>query len=497
MTGPRPVVIVSLPARTVSEAVPQIAEARSAGADAAEVRFDRWTPDERGRAADLFPSSLPLVATLRSKQEGGGGPDASLERLRELTALARLPFRWIDLEFGRDEGVVARLPPVERLGRIFSSHLPASRSSDWSRRWIELSAVSGIGKLVLPASVPFALGEMLPRLLEPRNDPVVVHTTGPSGPLLRALARRIGSPMVFAALPTGDGRPPVEASQIPVDRLRPFLEAEGEPPLYGVAGRPIAHSQSPAIHSAWMRADGRVGLYLPLEFADEPEFLVSLPLLAANGFRGLNVTHPFKGAAFEAATEATPSARACGAANCLTFRDGDVLAENTDLAAILRRLAELRIAGTWDGRSLRVLGAGGAARATLAAARTLSVEATVFARRPEQSRSLATEFGATAGDDSSAPASLVVHATAAGRTGGGSLDPALTAAIPGATHLLDWVYRPDEAWLRDAARASNATYEDGWRLFVYQAAASYSLWWGEEPPVDRVEQAVAEGGCAG
>ncbi|MGP8077999.1 MAG: type I 3-dehydroquinate dehydratase [Thermoplasmata archaeon] len=496
MSGPRPAIIVSLPARSVPEAVEQIAEARAAGADTAEIRVDRWDPADRARLPELFPAALPLIATLRSTREGGQGPDDPAERARELARLAEMPFRWIDLEQGRDEAFAARLPSTERLGRIVSCHLGPSEFPEWPRRWLELSSVRGVGKLVVPASVPAALGEMLPRLLARRDEPVVVHTTGPSGPLLRALSRRWGAPFVFAALPERRGRVPVEPSQIPVDRLRPFLEAEGEPPLFGVAGRPVAHSLSPAVHSAWMRADGRIGLYLPLEFADDDEFLASIPLLASAGFRGLNVTHPFKAAAFEAATEAGPGAEACGTANCLTFHDGAVRAENTDLAAILRRLEELRGSGGWDGRTLTVLGAGGAARATLAAARLLSARATVHARRPEVARALAEEFGAHAGTpEKTGAASLVVHATTAGRAGSDPLDPLLRTAMADASHVLDWVYRPDEPSVGAAARSAGASYEDGRCLFVYQAAASYSVWWGEEPAKELIERAVAEVGC--
>jgi shikimate dehydrogenase len=497
MTGSRPAIVVSLPARSVAEAVPQIVEARSAGADAAEIRIDRWPPAEQARLRDLFPSSLPLLATLRSRREGGLGPDAPADRAPLLLRYAAMPFRWIDLEHGRDDDLADRLPPTETLGRVVSCHLRGDELPDWSRRWLELSSVRGIGKLVVPASVPVALGEMLPRLLGPRDGAVVVHTTGPSGPLLRAFARRLGSPLVFAALPEGNDRAPVEPSQIPVDRLRRYLEAPGEAPLFAVVGRPIAHSRSPAVHSAWMHAEGRAGLYLPLEFATDEEFLESIPLLAANGFRGLNVTHPLKPAAFEAATEAGPGATACGVANCLTLRDGEVLAENTDLVAILRRLGELRESGPWDGRSIVVLGAGGAARATLAAARELSIPATVVARRSDAAMTLAEAFGANA-DLSTAPSSgaLVVHASSAGRDGAGPLDPSLASAVGRGCGVLDWVYAPAEPTVRDAAISARVSYEDGWRLFVYQAAASYGLWWGEEPATDLVDRAIVEGGCA-
>ncbi|HTP56580.1 MAG TPA: type I 3-dehydroquinate dehydratase [Thermoplasmata archaeon] len=497
MTRAPPAVIVTIPARSASEAASQVGAAARAGADGAEIRFDRWPAAERLRSGALFPSALPLLATLRSRTEGGEGPDPPDERAAELLRLSEQPFRWIDLELERDLPVLPRLPAAETLGRIVSCHLPPGRFAEWGDRRQSLAASGGVGKLVVPAPIGVVLREMIPALAARADEGVTVLTTGPSGPLLRVLARRLGFPIVFASLPAAAGLSAVEPSQLPVDRLRPFLDADGEPPLFGVGGRPIAHSQSPAVHSAWMRAEGRLGAYLPLEFRDEDEFVEAIPLLADLGFRGLNVTLPYKVAAFEAATDAGPGAEACRAANCLTFREREILAENTDLAAILRRLEELRGAGAWDGIEVAVIGTGGAARATLAATRILGLEATLYSRGRDAGRALAQEFGARALDPSEAePTSLVVHATAAGRDGAGRLDGSLHGALTAGRYLLDWAYRPIDSGVEEAARSAGIEYEDGWRLFVYQAAASYSLWWGEEPAAALVERTISEGECA-
>jgi shikimate dehydrogenase/3-dehydroquinate dehydratase type I len=496
MTARRPIVIVSLPGKSAAETVEQIAIAAGAGADAAEVRLDRWGPEAIASAKELFPAALPLLATLRSRAEGGEGPDDPAARRTELRRLAQLPFRWIDLEYERDRSVADELPPVGTLGRVVSCHLPAERAGEWSHQWLELARCDGIGKLVVPASVAMALDEIVPAVEGRQDGTVAVFTVGPSGALLRALSRRLGAPIVFSSLPDRAGATPVEPSQVPIDRLLPFLSAPGDPPLFAVVGHPISHSRSPAVHTAWMRADRRDGIYVPLEFTDDEEFVRALPLLAENGFRGVNVTQPFKFAAFEAATEAGPSAEVCRTANCLTLGNDRVLAENTDLAAVLRRLEELRASGRWNGKRVTVVGAGGAARATLAAARELGALATVVDRRPEQAIRVAREFGATPlSNASSPPEGLVVHATSAGRPGSGPLSVPLVPLLARDGYLLDWVYRPDEPRIAAEAKAAGAVYEDGWRLFVYQAAASYAIWWGEEPSEEAVQRTIEEGAC--
>lgn len=496
-----PALVVSLPADSAETAREEISRARDAGADLAEVRFDRWNRAALATAGQLFPSPLPLIATLRSKSEGGSGPDDPKERAPVLLELARLPFRWIDLEAARDLPHLDQLPDPEVLGRIISTHVTGDIDPEtWGRLVRDPVASGSVRKVVAPAPIGKFLHELVPRLPPAGEAWVAAMTTGASGALSRAWAGRFGVPFVYASLPEsgpGDAPPPVEASQIPADRLAKFLSSREPGPLFGVAGHPIAHSRSPRLHSRWMRREGRSGLYLALDFESESEFVDALGLLADGGFRGLNVTHPFKEAALASAGEVGPGAAACGVANCLTFRGTEVEAENTDLAAVMRRLEELRALERWDGHSLTVVGTGGSARATLAAARTLGVtRRTVVGRSREQSAALAQTFDAQASEPSEVtPDAMVVHATTVGRDGAGDLPfPFETIVRPGG-YVLDWVYSPDRPVVAEAARRASAEYEDGRRLLVYQAAASYGLWWGEEPDAETVRETLREEGC--
>lgn len=497
MTPSPPAVVVSLPARTISEARAQAREAKNEGADVAEVRFDRFRPEELARAGELFPAPLPLIATVRSRAEGGEGPDDPEPRLRVLTNLSRHPFRWVDAELARDFPAAEALhrPGVQEL--IVSTHLvsgvDAHTWADLVRRQVPRGALR---KVVALASVGQTLNELIPALPPPGESPVTVATVGPSGTLLRAWSRRLGLPFVFASLPARSGEgaaSPVEPSQIPVDRLRRFLDAGSNPPLFAIVGHPVAHSRSPAIHGRWMKAEGRAGLFVVLDFQSEEELADAIPALVEGGFRGFSVTHPFKEVALELATEVGPGASACGVANVLTFQESSIAAENTDLAAILRRMEELHSSSGWDGASVGVIGAGGAARATLAAARTLGVDAMIWARRADRAEILSREFGARAvrEPEASGP-TLVVHATTVGRgvTSSEAL-PNLSWIRPG-VHVIDWVYAPDDPIVRTTAEKAGATYEDGSRLLVYQAAASYGIWWGNEPASDEVARAIEE-----
>ena len=502
MSSARPQLVATLPARSPAEARTQVEEARRAGADLAELRFDRWPMGELPRAAELFPTPLPLIATLRSRLEGGEGPDDPDARAGILSDLSCLPFSWIDLEAGRDTGSDLMAPREGTRQIIRSTHLLRSATGPDLVRLLEEPAPEGsIRKVVFPVSTGRAVQEILPALRSVRaSSGWVVHTTGGSGPLLRALGKRLHLPFVYGSLPEDAGRDPrrsVEPTQIPVDRLRRYFSDPGEPPLFAVVGHPVAHSLSPAIHDRWLEASQRSGLYVGLDIGSEEEFRNALVPLGDLGFHGLNVTHPWKAAALAAARKSSPAAQECGAANCLTWSEGGWEADNTDVLAIGRRLRELRIQGIWDGAHVTVLGAGGAARATLAAARSLAVEATVVARRRSAAEGLARDYGAQVGDpDRPSPASLLVHATSAGRGSGGPLPWSVDRYIGPDSTVLDWVYPAEDSPLGHSVRATGASYESGERLLVYQAAASFENWWHVAPPPEAVRSVLTEVGCA-
>src|SRR4051812_30436363 len=139
------------------------------------------------------------------------------------------------------------------------------------------------------------------------------------------------------------GRPTAASRRIPADV-----------PYLGVAGWPVAHSRSPAMHNAALAAVGLDDwryLRLPLPPARFAETVRALP---AAGFRGINVTIPHKQAALALADAVSHTAAAVGAANTLTFEaDGSVHADNTDVVGLLSSLPR-----DPAGATVLVLGAG-------------------------------------------------------------------------------------------------------------------------------------------
>ena len=107
----------------------------------------------------------------------------------------------------------------------------------------------------------------------------------------------------------------------------------------GVLGWPVAHSRSPAMHNAALKAVGLAGWRYQLLPVPPPLLDETVPSLPPAGFRGANVTIPHKAAALALATDRTERAAAIGAANTLTFEPGgEIVADNTDAPALIDRV---------------------------------------------------------------------------------------------------------------------------------------------------------------
>jgi shikimate dehydrogenase len=473
---------VTLTARTLAGARAGIEAARQDGADLVEIRLDRWAEADRDLARDLFPSKLPLVACYRSVAEGGEGSVDPGVRHEILGRLAQLPFFAVDREVARDAS-----PTSHRAGAsIGSRHLAAP--VDW-QSFPEMfgrgQAPGELGKLVAPATIGEFLAHLMPKGPEAPPGIGILQSTGPSGPLSRVWGAVLGSQWVFAAPGPHDPSPggPVEPSQLPADRLASVLASDPPGPLFGIVGHPVRHSESPLLHHQWMRAEGLPGAYLALDVETQREFRDLLERLGPGGFRGINVTLPWKTVALAAATSAEPPAQLAGAANCLTWDGRGWTAALTDVEAMERRLNELRRAGVWSGSELTLLGSGASARATLVAARHLGATVRVRARRPGAIDELRQRFPETVIGAATEPSSFIIHATGFGRSEDGvplgfPLDDLL---VPGGW-LLDLVYAPSTPMLQQQAESVGVEYEDGRRLLEYQAEESFRRWWGHLPP---------------
>jgi len=269
-------------------------------------------------------------------------------------------------------------------------------------------------------------------------------------------------------------------------------------PLAGVIGSPIAHSRSPALHGYWLQRYGLKGFYIPMDVAqaDLAQVLRTLPLM---GFVGLNVTIPHKETVLALADIVTDRAALIGAANTLIFRkDGSIHADNTDGAGFIANLRQN--APHWQPQAgpAAVFGAGGAARAVIAALIEVGVPEIRLANRTRtRAEALHADFGAKvvvhdwvqAGNMLEGVAT-VVNTTALGMVGKPDFRVPLDALGPQAL-VTDTVYTPLKTALLIEAEERGCTVVDGLGMLLHQAAPGFERWFGHRPEVDEAtRQAV-------
>ena len=271
-------------------------------------------------------------------------------------------------------------------------------------------------------------------------------------------------------------------------------------PLAGVIGHPIAHSRSPALHGYWLKRYGIRGHYIPMDIAqsDLAEALTFLPRL---GFVGLNVTIPHKETVLALADVVTDRAALIGAANTLIFRkDGKIHADNTDGAGFVANLRQN--APNWNSHSgpAVIFGAGGAARAVIAALIELGVpEIRIANRTRPRAEALRADFGGrlhvhdwVQAANMLQGAALVINATSLGMTGKQDFRVPLDALEKGAV-VTDLVYTPLMTQFLIEAQDRGAQVVDGLGMLLHQAAPGFERWFNHRPEVDDATRAAVLG----
>lgn len=277
---------------------------------------------------------------------------------------------------------------------------------------------------------------------------------------------------------------------------------------FAVIGSPVAHSRSPAMHTAAYRALGLPHVYEKIETSAE-ELPARIAALRDGTFAGLNVTVPHKTQVLPLVDAIDPSAGATGAANTLVrASDGAVRAYNTDAPALRDELVRLASGepARFQGRSALVLGSGGAARAAIFALGLLRVGRVIVRARKEK-KELAQVLEA-----SGSPAALsfeplatpgpeledlvaIVQATTAGMDGSSVGGDVVAEAVdwrtvPSDCVVYDVVYAPPRTPLVARAQARGLATDSGLGMLVGQGALAFELWLGVKPPRDVMRAAL-------
>lgn len=250
---------------------------------------------------------------------------------------------------------------------------------------------------------------------------------------------------------------------------------------YAVVGNPIAHSLSPRIHALFARQTGQ-DLHYGTLLSPLDGFAATVRTFADAGGVGLNVTVPFKEEAYRLAGVRSARAEAAGAVNTLRFDRETIFGDNTDGAGLVRDLT-INLGCPLAGRSILLLGAGGAARGVLRPLLDQSPRSIAIANRSaDKARRLAEIFpdchGGGFADLAGQSFDLIINATSAGLADAELPLPKGIFAVGGLAY--EMVYGKETAFLRQA-RNEGARCADGLGMLVEQAAEAFRLWRGIRP----------------
>lgn len=447
----------------------QKAAARAAlreGADRAEVRLDRLDPGEDREDLLALAAEIPLLVS-------GNRHGTTAEEL-DLLRRAQTRGAWVDLP--ADPEGRAETGGLDPRRLVLSWHGTLQRAEDLDRlagRLLDSPAARV--KIVLEVSRGEEALSLLDLWERHGKGRLVAFASGYAGFFTRVLSLSRGSAAVYAAAP---GAPPAAEGQpdlsilLKTYRLRRFRPVD---PVYGVAGWPLRHTGSPALHNRWLARFGLPGVFLPFPFQSLEALLEAAPRL---NLRGLAVTMPFKGRALSLAESASRRARFTGAANTLLRGDGrPLLAANTDLFGVRSALCRLP-----PFREVLLLGAGGAA-AAVAAALPAGSALTVTSRDLDRTRAFARRFNARTvlwPDRGLHPWDLLIQATPAGQEGEETPFP---FPLRGKA-VFDLVVRPGGTPLLREARAQGLSTVGGEVMLEAQARLQFRLFTGKSAPVD-------------
>jgi len=268
---------------------------------------------------------------------------------------------------------------------------------------------------------------------------------------------------------------------------------------YAVIGNPIAHSKSPLIHRMFAEQTGQDINYEAI-LAPLDSFAATIKRLRAEGYKGCNITVPFKFEAFELATRLDPLAEIAQAVNTLKFNHDEIMGYNTDgrgLAADIQFNLKIDL----KNKNVLLAGAGGAASGVVHSLATMGARIIIANRNVEKAQILVDRFSPlfapphhhsnatkppparsvalSYADLADQQFDIVINATSASLTDSEIPLPA-TIFAPGAL-AYDMMYGRETPFMKFAREHGAAVVADGLGMLVEQAAEAFYLWRGVRP----------------
>lgn len=254
---------------------------------------------------------------------------------------------------------------------------------------------------------------------------------------------------------------------------------------YAVLGNPIKHSLSPQLHALFAEQTGEDMAY-DKQLIDLDHFDEQVNDLVAQGYKGFNVTVPFKEDAYRWVSQPSPDTAFAGALNTIKINEKSTQGFSTDGVGLVRDLTQnlnIEIAG----KRVLLLGAGGAAKSVIPNLIQAEVSQLIVANRTvEKAEMLAKKLPLTPSsfEDLEGHFDLVINATAASLAGEALVLP--EGLIDEKSFCYEMMYNAGDTPFIKWSNAANASSVDGLGMLVEQGAESFYIWRGVRPETSSV-----------
>ena len=461
----RPRICLTLTGKTLEEDIGQFRSQRYF-ADMVELRVDLLRKEERAKAAK-FPEMLakeaswkvPAVLTFRRVCDGGAYKGAEGERAKffekilAATTFAKATvvkenanggFDYVDFEEGFGGEKLLKLAHAASAKVVRSLHKFNGPVKNLAETLKKLGRSGDIAKVAFMPRGLDDVAKVFDEMAGVSGGGFIVCAMGAQGLATRVLASRLGSAWTYASVGGLDGIGHVTPSELVRDYR--FRTVSPSAALFGVTGWPLEKTRSPELHNAAFAAEDEDAVMVPFPAKTARE---ALAFMKAMGVKGMAVTIPHKLEIMPLLDKIDGFAKKVGAVNTVVCAGGKYIGYNTDVEGFAEALTAF--AGDLRGKSVAVLGDGGAAQAVKAALKSLGASFSVFHREtPPQ------------GFD------VLVNAT--------PVDPIPGYRFTGSELVYDLRYVPATTPLMERAAAAGCRVENGFTMLAAQAREQRRIW---------------------
>ncbi len=437
---------------------------------------------------DRFPELLerlpgPFVATCRSVKHGGEFRGSKQKRLKILSRAARRGVDYIDVEHDVEEERRKKIGGTQILSYHNFERTPLDLDDLLAKFQNEYADYIKISTYCNTLDDAIRLME-----LEPGGTrPVILLGMGDYGRITRILYRKTHSLMTYGAANPEQPGAPGQISVEELARVYNIQRVDQSTEVYALIGDPVSHSRSPQLFNALFEEHNLNAIYIPVRMVQTS----TLPRLIQDiDLEGASVTIPHKRAVIPYLDAMNPYAEQIGAVNTIARVNSRLEGYNTDAQAALES-----ILNNWpgddvspdqekplEGKSVFLIGAGGAARAVATALINAGADLSITNRTEERGRDLSEEFEArfVKWEDRADVESpdLLVNATSAGMEPIENVTPFPGDWLHEDTVVFDMVYTPAETRLLKEAREAGCDTITGTDMFARQALRQFRLWTG-------------------